>query len=78
MSMDAAAAPTLPHDHALDWVDDLRRIAASAAELPLAARRAVLDVVTSFALEDGVEAPPADALLAALELRPQRSVRPAA
>lgn len=75
--MDAADA-TLPHDHALDWVDDLRRITATAAELPPSARRAVLDVVTSFALEDGVEPPPADALLAALELRLPRSVRPAA
>jgi hypothetical protein len=75
--MDAAEA-TLPHDHALDWVEDLRRIAASAADLPAAAQRAVLDVVASFALEDGVEPPPAEALLAALELRPSSSVRPAA
>lgn len=75
--MDAAAG-TLPHDHALDWVDDLRRIAASAGALPDSARRAVLDVLTSFAIEDGVEPPPADALLAALELRLPSSVRPAA
>ncbi|MGZ4388772.1 MAG: hypothetical protein ACXVZL_05270 [Gaiellaceae bacterium] len=75
--MDAADA-TLPHDHALDWVDDLRRIAVSAGDLPASARRAVLDVVTSFALEDGLEPPPADALLAALELRLPQSVRSAA
>jgi len=75
--MDATVA-TLPHDYALDWVDDLRRIAASAGELPPTARRAVLDVLTSFALEDGVEPPPADALLAALELRLPQSVQPAA
>ncbi len=73
-----AADPTLPHDHALDWVDDLRRIAASAGDLPAAAHRAVLDVLTSFALEDGVEPPPAEALLAALELRLPHFVRPAA
>lgn len=72
------AAGTLPHDHALDWVEDLRRITASAAELPPSARRAVLDVLTSFAIEDGVEPPPAEALLAALELRLPRAVRSAA
>jgi hypothetical protein len=39
-------------DRVLDWHDELRRVTPLLAELPLAARLAVAEVVATFARED--------------------------
>jgi hypothetical protein len=39
-------------DRVLDWHDELRRVTPRLAELPLAARLAIAEVVATFARED--------------------------
>lgn len=58
----AAAAALFPQDHNLDWLDELGRAVASAALLTPSAREALIDVLSSFAREDG--GLPRDAVLA--------------
>jgi len=42
-------------DRILDWHDELRRVTPLLAELPLAARLAIAEVVATFAREDATE-----------------------
>jgi len=42
-------------DRVLDWHDELRRLTPLLAELPLAARLAIAEVVATFAREDATE-----------------------
>ena len=67
--MSAAAAALFPHDRNLDWLDELDRVVSAAETLAPAAREAVLDVIQSFAREDGELAEPARRAVVALRLR---------
>jgi hypothetical protein len=48
--------PTDARDRVLDWQEELLRIEPRLVELPLAARRAVREVVQGFLREDAGEA----------------------
>lgn len=67
--MSAAAASLFPQDRNLDWLDELDRVVSAADELAPAAREAVLDVIESFAREDGELCEPARRAILALRLR---------
>ena len=45
----------MPNDRVLDWRQELLRVAPRLHELPVAARRALVDAVGSFLHEDAVE-----------------------
>jgi len=55
-------------DRVLDWHDELRRLTPRLAELPLAARLAIAEVVASFAREDAnaSRTPPAESTTRAI------------
>ena len=48
------AIAQLPHDYVTEWRDELNRVAATAAALSPAARAALIELIDSFAAEDGV------------------------
>ena len=62
-------------DRILDWHDELHRLTPRLAELPVAARLAVLEVVATFARED---ADRPDASLAETPNRAERAISTAA
>jgi hypothetical protein len=49
-----AAISPLPHDYVTEWRDELNRVAATAAALSPVARGALIELIDSFAAEDGV------------------------
>lgn len=57
-------------DRVTDWLEEIERVARSAASLRPAARTAVLTVLASFELEDGMLASPALRARAALNSAP--------
>jgi hypothetical protein len=50
--MHGETMPLDRRDRVLDWHDELRRVTPLLAELPLAARLAIAEVVATFARED--------------------------
>jgi len=54
-SVHGETMPLDRRDRVLDWHDELRRLAPRLAELPLAARLAIAEVVATFAREDAME-----------------------
>ncbi|HVN62544.1 MAG TPA: hypothetical protein VMT59_14890 [Gaiellaceae bacterium] len=53
--MHGETMPLERRDRVLDWHDELRRVTPLLAELPLAARLAIAEVVATFAREDAGE-----------------------
>ena len=53
--MHGETMPPDRRDRILDWHDELRRVTPLLAELPLAARLAIAEVVATFAREDAAE-----------------------
>jgi hypothetical protein len=50
--MQAATAPTLPHDRVCNWYDELQRILRDLPAMPPNAQRAVRSVMASILEED--------------------------